>query len=169
MSLVTGDKNWPLVFFLAAQLKFWEVTPTWHMSKWRGDLPNINVCIIVFLSLESVCLNGCQLITEEAVDSLLYKHSKSLRVLELFGCVNIKPSAIEKIYTHCKGLTTLNIGQCYKVKTHTHTRTYIYIYVAAQLPILAHLKMGLAQLTIGSWVAHLKMGLAQLTMTPSPS
>ena len=46
---------------------------------------------------------------------------------------------------------------------------FIYIYVAAQLPILAHLKMGLAQLTIGSWVAHLKMGLAQLTMTLSPS
>jgi len=45
----------------------------------------------------------------------------------------------------------------------------VSIYVAAQLPILAHLKMGLAQLTIGSWVAHLKMGLAQLTMTPSPS
>ena len=37
------------------------------------------------------------------------------------------------------------------------------------LKVNLHFKMGLAQLTIGSWVAHLKMGLAQLTMTPSPS
>ncbi|XP_070567008.1 F-box/LRR-repeat protein fbxl-1-like [Ptychodera flava] len=65
--------------------------------------------------LESVCLNGCQAITDEAVCALVEKHANSLEVLELFGCFNLTPTSILMAGSFCKNLRTLNIGQCYKL------------------------------------------------------
>ncbi|XP_071120754.1 uncharacterized protein [Mytilus edulis] len=66
--------------------------------------------------LESLCINGCQNITDEGLETVLKKHGSSLRVLEMFGCFKITPKGIRYLATHCINLLTLNLGQCYKLK-----------------------------------------------------
>lgn len=65
--------------------------------------------------LESLCLNGCQMITDESLEAVLKKHGQSLRVLELFGCFGLTQSGFRSLATYCTFLLTLNIGQCHKV------------------------------------------------------
>ncbi|XP_064600060.1 uncharacterized protein LOC135466488 [Liolophura sinensis] len=65
--------------------------------------------------LESVCINGCPSITNNGLETLLRKHGKSLRVLELCGCFNINQTGIRSIAHNCHNLLTLNLGQCYKL------------------------------------------------------
>nr|KAG5694621.1 hypothetical protein BaRGS_014716 [Batillaria attramentaria] len=65
--------------------------------------------------LESLCLNGCQMITDESLEAVLRKHGQSLRVLELFGCFGLTQSGFRSLATYCTFLLTLNIGQCHKV------------------------------------------------------
>ncbi|XP_041367285.1 uncharacterized protein LOC121381927 [Gigantopelta aegis] len=65
--------------------------------------------------LESLCINGCQMLSDEGLETLLKKHGKSLRVLEMFGCFNVTPNGIRSLASHCSNLLTLNLGQCYKL------------------------------------------------------
>ncbi|XP_077868901.1 uncharacterized protein LOC102803243 [Saccoglossus kowalevskii] len=65
--------------------------------------------------LETMCLNGCQSITDEAVFALINKHSDSLEVLELFGCFNITANCIIILGSCCRNLDTLNLANCSKL------------------------------------------------------
>ncbi|XP_076472198.1 uncharacterized protein LOC143301651 [Babylonia areolata] len=65
--------------------------------------------------LESLCLNGCQQITDESLKTVVEKHGTSLRVLELFGCFSLTPASFRTLGEHCTFLLTLNMGQCYKI------------------------------------------------------
>ncbi|KAK6191654.1 hypothetical protein SNE40_003286 [Patella caerulea] len=65
--------------------------------------------------LESVCLNGCQVISDVGLEALIKKHGGSLRVLEMFGCFNISQRGLRFIANNCRNLYTLNLGQCYKL------------------------------------------------------
>ncbi|XP_046335483.2 uncharacterized protein LOC124117572 [Haliotis rufescens] len=65
--------------------------------------------------LESLCLNGCQMLSDEGVETVIKKHGSSLRVLELFGCFNLTPRCIRCIATHCTNLLTINLGQCFRL------------------------------------------------------
>lgn len=112
--------------------------------------------------LESLCINGCQMITNEGLITVIKKHGKwwelptfcqlsdywqfavrslsywfkigvkivvfslrhfsvvcRLRVLEMFGCFNIKAKAVSYLSANCINLKTLNLGQCYKVRELT--------------------------------------------------
>ncbi|KAL5007482.1 hypothetical protein ScPMuIL_016288 [Solemya velum] len=66
--------------------------------------------------LESLCINGCQSITDEGFETVIKKHAQSLRVLEMFGCFSITPRAIRFLASQSQYLQTLNLGQCYKLK-----------------------------------------------------
>ncbi|XP_067655869.1 uncharacterized protein [Haliotis asinina] len=65
--------------------------------------------------LESLCLNGCQMLSDEGVETVIKKHGSSFRVLELFGCFNLTPRCIRCIATHCTNLLTINLGQCFRL------------------------------------------------------
>ncbi|XP_069132056.1 uncharacterized protein [Argopecten irradians] len=65
--------------------------------------------------LESLCINGCQNVKDEGLETVIKKHGKSLRHLEMFGCFNITPKSIRFLATHCLNLLNLNLGQCYKL------------------------------------------------------
>ncbi|OWF51484.1 uncharacterized protein LOC110449096 [Mizuhopecten yessoensis] len=65
--------------------------------------------------LESLCINGCQNVKDEGLETVLKKHGKSLRHLEMFGCFNVTPKSIRYMANHCLNLMTLNLGQCYKL------------------------------------------------------
>ncbi|KAK7099182.1 uncharacterized protein [Littorina saxatilis] len=65
--------------------------------------------------LESLCLNGCQQISDESLKAVVEKHGASLRVLELFGCFSLTPISFRHLAEHCTFLLTLNMGQCYKI------------------------------------------------------
>ncbi|KAK3102687.1 hypothetical protein FSP39_013151 [Pinctada imbricata] len=65
--------------------------------------------------LESLCINGCQLLSDEGFETVIKKHGKSLRVIEMFGCFNITPKGMRYLANNCVNLTTLNLGQCYKL------------------------------------------------------
>ncbi|XP_038053169.1 uncharacterized protein LOC119725708 [Patiria miniata] len=65
--------------------------------------------------LTSLCLNGCQSVSDECLNRVIKKHGRSLRVLEVLGCVQLSPETLQLIGQECRNLHTLNIGQCYKV------------------------------------------------------
>ncbi|GAB1598789.1 uncharacterized protein LOC115212428 [Argonauta hians] len=65
--------------------------------------------------LESLCLNGCGLMSDNGLKILVSKHSKSLQVLEMFGCFNITSRGIRHLASVCTNLRTLQLGQCYKL------------------------------------------------------
>ncbi|XP_033751788.1 uncharacterized protein LOC117335722 isoform X2 [Pecten maximus] len=65
--------------------------------------------------LESLCINGCQNVKDEGLETVIKKHGKSLRHLEMFGCFNITPKSIRFLATHCLNLLNINLGQCYKL------------------------------------------------------
>ncbi|KAL8584808.1 hypothetical protein ACOMHN_037513 [Nucella lapillus] len=65
--------------------------------------------------LESLCLNGCQQITDDSLKTVVERHGNSLRVLELFGCFSLSPASFRYLAEFCTFLRTLNIGQCYKI------------------------------------------------------
>ena len=65
--------------------------------------------------LVRLAINGCQAVTDEAVNFVTEKHYATLEVLELFGCFNITPASINIIAQKCKQITVLNLGQCHKV------------------------------------------------------
>eukprot|EP00794_Sanderia_malayensis_P016605 gene16605-18291_t len=67
--------------------------------------------------LECICMNGCQAITDESIRCIAARHSKSIRVIEMFGCFNISQFALSILQKHCPNLETINIGQCHKVTT----------------------------------------------------
>ena len=50
-----------------------------------------------------------------------------LRVLEMFGCFNIKAKGISYLSANCINLKTLNLGQCYKVRFALST-TMLAVY-----------------------------------------
>ncbi|PIK38311.1 hypothetical protein BSL78_24844 [Apostichopus japonicus] len=67
------------------------------------------------LGLSSVCLNGCQSVTDTGLRSLVERHGSSLIEFEVFGCIDLSPLTLTRIGDVCKNLHSLNIGQCYKV------------------------------------------------------
>ncbi|KAL4224638.1 hypothetical protein ACF0H5_015336 [Mactra antiquata] len=65
--------------------------------------------------IESLCINGCNAITNDGLETTIKKHGTSLRVLEMFGCFNLSPRGLRSVSTTCINLISLNLGQCYKV------------------------------------------------------
>ncbi|XP_078576791.1 S-phase kinase-associated protein 2-like isoform X2 [Branchiostoma floridae x Branchiostoma japonicum] len=65
--------------------------------------------------LEVLCVNGCQSITDEALNYVVNRHGSTLQVLEVFGCFNIKQQCLLGMAQNCPNLRVLNMGQCYKV------------------------------------------------------
>ena len=65
--------------------------------------------------LESLCINGCQAISNDGLETIIKKHGASLRVLEMFGCFNITPRGLQAVSNNCINLISLHLGQCYKV------------------------------------------------------
>ncbi|KAI8503122.1 hypothetical protein Bbelb_189430 [Branchiostoma belcheri] len=65
--------------------------------------------------LEVLCVNGCQSITDEALNYVVNRHGGTLQVLEVFGCFNITQQCLLGMAQTCPNLRVLNMGQCYKV------------------------------------------------------
>ncbi|XP_033646648.1 uncharacterized protein LOC117305872 [Asterias rubens] len=65
--------------------------------------------------LTSLCLNGCQSVSDECLRKVITRHGKSLQVLEVLGCLQLSPETLRLIGKECRHLRTLNIGQCYRV------------------------------------------------------
>lgn len=65
--------------------------------------------------MESLCINGCQAISNDGLETIVKKHGDSLRVLEMFGCFNITPRGLQAVSNNCINLISLHLGQCYKV------------------------------------------------------
>ncbi|XP_019622233.1 PREDICTED: uncharacterized protein LOC109468426 [Branchiostoma belcheri] len=65
--------------------------------------------------LEVLCVNGCQSITDEALNYVVNRHGGTLQVLEVFGCFNITQQCLLGMSQNCSNLRVLNMGQCYKV------------------------------------------------------
>ncbi|XP_072182171.1 uncharacterized protein [Diadema setosum] len=82
--------------------------------------------------LESICLNGCQLVTDQCLRQIIDKYGPNLRVLELCGCFNLSAETLVHLADTSSQLTTLNIAQCYKI-TDDCIAT-----VATKLPSLRH-------------------------------
>ncbi|XP_071479978.1 uncharacterized protein [Diadema antillarum] len=82
--------------------------------------------------LESICLNGCQLVTDQCLRQIIDKYGPNLRVLELCGCFNLSAETLVHLADTSSQLTTLNIAQCYKI-TNDCIAT-----VATKLPSLRH-------------------------------
>lgn len=83
--------------------------------------------------LHSLCLNGCQALSDETVHKLVVKHGIYLRRLELFGCFNITSRSMASMANNCKGLVTLNLGQCWKVTDNSISQ------LSASLGMVEHL------------------------------
>ncbi|XP_022094948.1 uncharacterized protein LOC110981594 isoform X2 [Acanthaster planci] len=77
--------------------------------------------------LTSLCLNGCQSVSDECLTRVIKKHGKSLRVLEVLGCVQLSPETLQLIGCECRHLHTLNIGQCYKVTDECISQLVCYL------------------------------------------
>ncbi|KAH9519174.1 hypothetical protein Btru_074892 [Bulinus truncatus] len=65
--------------------------------------------------LESVCVNGFQSMSDSALVTLLKKHGKSLRTLELYACFSLTSSVFRSIGEHCINLRRLCLGSCNKL------------------------------------------------------
>ena len=115
-----------------------------------------------------MCINGCQMISNEGLITILQRHGKwwditiwctvwqlhfhhsmrtgkllgiwritwsshnRLRVLEMFGCFNIKAKGISYLSANCINLKTLNLGQCYKVRfdlSATMLAVYVWVFI----------------------------------------
>jgi len=70
-------------------------------------------------NLVQFSLNGCQGITDDSVIAIADKHSKSLKILEVFGCFNLTPGSINKVAAKCSQIEKLNLGQCHKITNNT--------------------------------------------------
>ncbi|XP_072137246.1 uncharacterized protein [Mobula birostris] len=76
---------------------------------------------IIALTQTSSCLyrllvNGCHL-TDESINTLVKKHGKSLRELELFGCHALSSQCLTHVAQECLNLQILNIGRIPKLTT----------------------------------------------------
>lgn len=83
-----------------------------------NQIININlVCLNCYCNhrLESLCINGCNAVSNDGLETLIKKHGTQLRVLEMFGCFNLSPRGLRSIANSCVNLISLNLGQCYKV------------------------------------------------------
>ncbi|XP_052243148.1 uncharacterized protein LOC127853062 isoform X2 [Dreissena polymorpha] len=65
--------------------------------------------------LESLCISGCQAVSNDGLETVVKKHGAQLRVLEMFGCINLSPRGLRSVANNCINLITLNLGQCYKL------------------------------------------------------
>ncbi|XP_052800773.1 uncharacterized protein LOC128231710 isoform X2 [Mya arenaria] len=65
--------------------------------------------------LESLCMNGCQAVSNDGLETIIKKHGAHLRVLEMFACFNLSPRGLRSVANNCINLITLNLGQCYKL------------------------------------------------------
>ncbi|XP_055900454.1 uncharacterized protein LOC106074555 [Biomphalaria glabrata] len=64
---------------------------------------------------ESVCVNGFQSMSDNALLTLLKKHGKSIKTLELYACFSLTASVFPKIGEHCSNLHRLCLGSCNKL------------------------------------------------------
>eukprot|EP00057_Strongylocentrotus_purpuratus_P001885 XP_003723417.1 PREDICTED: uncharacterized protein LOC100889573 [Strongylocentrotus purpuratus] len=65
--------------------------------------------------LETICLNGCQSVSDQCLRQIVNKYGSNLEVLELCGCFNLSPQTLTHLADTSNHLRTLNIAQCYKI------------------------------------------------------
>ncbi|XP_063957002.1 uncharacterized protein LOC129263803 [Lytechinus pictus] len=65
--------------------------------------------------LETICLNGCQSVSDQCLRQIVNKYGANLGVLELCGCFNLSPQTLMLLAETSNNLITLNIAQCYKI------------------------------------------------------
>ncbi|KAL0979814.1 hypothetical protein UPYG_G00190080 [Umbra pygmaea] len=88
------------------------VDVSWSGATDRGIKALTDTCS----GLKTVVVNGCQ-VTDEALIALVRKNRESLCRLEMFGCLSVSTSCVDKLSELCPGLEALNVGQVPKV-TH---------------------------------------------------
>ncbi|XP_041466319.1 uncharacterized protein LOC121416865 [Lytechinus variegatus] len=65
--------------------------------------------------LETICLNGCQSVSDQCLRQIVNRYGANLEVLELCGCFNLSPQTLMLLAETSNNLITLNIAQCYKI------------------------------------------------------
>lgn len=103
----------------------WSRTRAWSLSSRSTangeNYRNCVSCQIIVILLSNRC--------QDCFFSLIhFPHVCRLRVLEMFGCFNIKAKAVSYLSANCINLKTLNLGQCYKVRELAGMNTCTSLY-----------------------------------------